>query len=78
MIVILPMAAGFVTGLFLGCVLAATYAAAAMSGSQERMQRKVRYWQSETARAHQEVKRLARELAARGIWLEPPSEQERQ
>ena len=39
------------TGIFVGWVLAMFMASTAMSYSQERMQRKVRYWQAEAARA---------------------------
>jgi hypothetical protein len=74
---LLSLAAAVVTGLFLGCVLTATYASAAMSRSQERMQRKVRYFQGEAARARQEAERLQRLLDARRTWREPPSERER-
>jgi hypothetical protein len=68
MIVIIPMAAALVTGLFLGWVLSASYAAAATSRSQERMQSKVSYWQD---RAIQ----LQEKLEARGTRPEPPSRQ---
>lgn len=44
-------AVSLATGIFVGWVLAMFMASAAMSYSQERMQRKVRYWQAETARA---------------------------
>jgi MFS superfamily sulfate permease-like transporter len=39
------------TGIFVGWVLAMFMASTAMSYSQERMQRKVRYWQAEAAQA---------------------------
>jgi hypothetical protein len=68
MIVMLPMAAAFVTGLFLGWVLNASKAAAAISHSQERMQRKILYWQDK-------VRHLEQQLEARGPWPEPPSRQ---
>jgi hypothetical protein len=64
--VMLPMAA-FLMGLFLGWVLTAVYAVAAISRSQERMQRKVRYWQAETASARMEAERLARLMEAHGV-----------
>jgi hypothetical protein len=73
---LLEMAAAAGIGLFLGAVLTATYAAAAISRAQERMQRKVLYWQAETARAHGTAERLARQLAARDIWPKPGSRQE--
>ena len=37
---------------------------ASISVSQERMERKVRYWQAETARAEAEAERLARVVIA--------------
>jgi hypothetical protein len=43
--------AGILTGAFAGGCLAIAVAFAVVSRSQERMQRKVRYWQAETARA---------------------------
>jgi hypothetical protein len=47
----LVVVAGILTGAFAGGCLAMAAAFAVMSRSQERMQRKVRYWQAETARA---------------------------
>lgn len=44
-------AATLVFGFVLGWLLRAIFALAAISRAQERMQRKVRYWQSEAARA---------------------------
>lgn len=67
MIVIIPVAA-FVTGLVLGWVLTASYMAAAISRSQERMQSKILYWQDE-------ARRLEQLLEARGPRPEPPSRQ---
>lgn len=69
------VAAAAIGGL-LGFALTATYAAAAMSRSQERMERKVRYWQAETARAREIAERLARQLAARDLWTRPDPRQE--
>jgi hypothetical protein len=46
----LVVVAGILTGAFAGGCLAMAAAFAVMSRSQERMQRKVRYWQEETAR----------------------------
>jgi hypothetical protein len=68
MMALLPLAAALFTGLFVGCVLMAFYADAAISRAQERMQRKVRYWQAETARARRDAERLARRLATRETW----------
>jgi hypothetical protein len=65
---LLPMAAALFTGLFVGCLVMAIYADAAISRAQERMQRKVRYWQAETARARRDAERLARRLATRETW----------
>jgi hypothetical protein len=67
------MAAALATGLFLGCVAAAAFAAAARSRSQERMQRKVLYWQAEAARARADAEQLARRLAAHDRWPKPPA-----
>jgi hypothetical protein len=50
----------FITGAFAGWVLAMVTASAAMSHSQARMQRKVRYWQSEAALARARAERLTR------------------
>jgi outer membrane lipoprotein SlyB len=47
----LMIVAAVVTGLALGWCLTLTIALAAMSRSQARMQRKVRYWQAEAGRA---------------------------
>jgi hypothetical protein len=60
---ILLMAAALASGLFLGWLLTQSYATTAMSRSQERMQRKVRYWQTETARARYAADQLAQQLA---------------
>ena len=65
-----------VIGGLLGFALTAAYAAAAMSRSQERMERKVRYWQAETAGAREIAERLARQLAARDLWTKPDPRQE--
>jgi hypothetical protein len=60
---LVELAAAAVTGLVLGFALTASWAVAAISRSQERMERKVRYWQAETARLR----------AADKAWAEPPS-----
>jgi hypothetical protein len=59
-------AATLVFGFVLGWLLRAILALAAISRSQERMQRKVRYWQSEAARARSVADHLRRLLAASG------------
>ena len=59
MIAMILITAALAIGLFLGWLLTQTYAAVAMSRSQERMQRKVRYWQAETARAREAADRHA-------------------
>jgi hypothetical protein len=51
--------AGVIVGLFLGWCVTMAIMLALVSRSQERMQRKVRYWQAETARAQAEADRLA-------------------
>ena len=66
MIAILLVAAALASGLFLGWLLTQSYATTAMSRSQERMQRKVRYWQAETARARYEADQLVRRLTTEG------------
>jgi hypothetical protein len=58
-------AASVTMGLVLGWWITAVIAAAVISYSQERAQRKVRYWQAETARARAIADRLTREAAAR-------------
>lgn len=72
---VLGMAAAAIGGL-LGFALTAIYAAATISRSQERMERKVRYWQAETARAREIAERLARQLSARDLWTKPGPRQE--
>jgi hypothetical protein len=67
------MAAALVTGLFAGCLLMVTYTAAAISRSQQRMQRRVRYWQAETALAREVADRLARQLPDTDRWPTPAS-----
>jgi hypothetical protein len=61
-VIALSIAAALVIGLVLGWALTASLALAKISRSQERMERKVRYWQAETALARQEAERLARRL----------------
>ncbi len=56
--------ASLVTGLAMGWLIRATLVMAQISRSQERMQRKVRYWQSEAAYARNAAERLARYLVA--------------
>jgi hypothetical protein len=51
-------------GFTVGWLLRAIFALAAISRAQERMQRKVRYWQSEAARARVVAENLRRLLAA--------------
>lgn len=51
--------AGVIMGLFLGWCVTMVITLALVSRSQERMQRKVRYWQAKTARAQAEADRLA-------------------
>jgi hypothetical protein len=50
---------GILVGLFIGWCVTMVVTLALISRSQERMQRKVRYWQGETARAQAEADRLA-------------------
>lgn len=73
---LVSMAAALATGLFLGCVLTAAIAAAMISRAQERMQRKVLYWQLEAARAREDAEQLDRRLPTRDPWPEPPTRKE--
>jgi MFS superfamily sulfate permease-like transporter len=54
-----------IMGIAVGWCISSVITSAAVSHSQERMQRKVRYWLAETARARATADELARELAAR-------------
>ena len=54
-----------IMGLVIGWCVTLIVTSASISRSQERMQRKVRFWQAETARARAEANQLAREVAAR-------------
>ncbi len=76
MIVVLPLAAGFVVGLFFGWLLTTTVVLAAMSRSQERMQRKVLHWQAKAANARAEAERLTYLLEAHGLLPKPGSWEE--
>jgi hypothetical protein len=62
--------AGVIMGLLLGWCVTMVITLALVSRSQERMQRKVRYWQAETARAQAEADRLAGAATPRVM---PPS-----
>jgi hypothetical protein len=62
---LLPMAAALVIGLFLGWLVSAVVSLAAMSRSQERMQRKVDFWHDQLVLAQREIDRLARLLDGR-------------
>ncbi len=53
------------TGSIAGWVLRSVFVSAEVSHVQARMQRKVRHWQCETARARSRAEQLARQLAAR-------------
>ena len=76
MTALLTVVAALVTGLFLGGVLVSSYAAVAMSHSQERMEKKVRYWQAQAAHAGAVSMQLTRLLATREGWREPAARQE--
>jgi hypothetical protein len=76
MSVILALAAGVVVGLFVGWLLLTIFALAAISRAQERMQRKVRYWQAQTARARSQNERLTEFLEAHGLQANPESWEE--
>ena len=53
-----------VTGFIAGWLLRSVFVMAELSRLQERMQRKVSYWQRETARVRSIAEQLARQLAA--------------
>jgi hypothetical protein len=59
------MGAALLSGLFLGWLLTQSYTSSAISRSQERMQRKVRYWQAEAARAREAADLAAERLPSR-------------
>ena len=63
-------AACFVTGIIGGWLLRSVMVMAEISRSEERMQKKVQYWQSEAVYARNIAERLARQLRALGGW--PP------
>ncbi len=63
-----------VTGFIAGWVLRSVFVMAEISRSQEQMQRKIRHWQYEAARARSIAEQLARQLAARTRLL--PEEQD--
>jgi hypothetical protein len=54
----ISVVAGVIIGLFLGWCMTMVITFAMISRSPERMQRKVSYWQAETARAQAEADRL--------------------
>jgi hypothetical protein len=54
-----------IMGLVLGWCVTLIVTSASISHSQERMQRKVCFWQAETARARAEADRLARQATVR-------------
>ncbi len=54
-----------VTGCIIGWVLRSVFVEAEISRMQTRMQRQVRRWQCEAARARARAEQLARQLAAR-------------
>jgi len=58
-IAVLTVLAGVAAGLLLGACLSTAVTFAMISRSQERMQRKVSYWQAEAARAQAEADQLA-------------------
>jgi hypothetical protein len=66
--------AGILVGLLLGWCVTMVITLATVSRSQERMQRKVRYWQAETARAQAEADRLAGAATSRRMPPGPDRE----
>jgi hypothetical protein len=76
----LVAAACFVTGLVTGWLLRTVVVMAEISRSQEWMQEKIRYWQSETLYARHQAERLASRLRAFEYGLpdtrdEPPQDE---
>jgi hypothetical protein len=69
-------------GFFTGWVASAIFEAAQTSRSEQRMQRKVRYWQDEAARARTVAQQLAMQLdASKGLpqedqYWDPPGRSE--
>jgi outer membrane lipoprotein SlyB len=57
------MGAALLSGLLLGCLLTHSYTSSVISLSQERMQRKVRYWQGEAIRARAAADQIARQIS---------------
>lgn len=69
-----------VTGLIMGWLLRTVAVMAEISRWQERMQEKVRYWQSEAVHARHLAERLARQLRVLGYPpcaddVEPPQDE---
>jgi hypothetical protein len=62
----------FLSGTIGGGWLTMIVVTASISFSQERMERKVRYWQAETARAEAEAERLARVVIASSQQAQRP------
>ncbi len=62
----------FLSGTLGGWWLTMVVVTASISFSQERMERKVRYWQAETARAEAEAERLARAVTASSRKMQRP------
>jgi hypothetical protein len=62
----------FLSGTIGGWWLTMVVVTASISFSQERMERKVRYWQAETARAEAEAERLARTVIASSRTAQRP------
>jgi len=70
----------FITGLITGWFIRTVVVMGENSRSQERMQNKVRYWQSEAVHARHLVAHLARQLTALGYTAyddcaEPPPDE---
>ena len=67
------MALALAIGLAAGWVLTMVINSAAMPHSQERMERKVRYWQAATARARDQA-RAERQAGEAGVPFDTPYE----
>ena len=74
MITVIALLAALVTGLFVGWLVTTIYASAAISRHQQRLQRRVRYWQAETAAARYAAAHLARLPAMHDDWPDADGE----
>jgi hypothetical protein len=76
MITVIGLLGALVTGLFAGWLVTSIYATAAISRHQQRLQRRVRYWQAETAAARYAAAHLASLHATPDGWPDADGEGE--